>query len=41
MSLEIVELDASWPLVLPYFDGKVPAGSLSWRKTTSKANSIF
>ena len=26
MSLELVEWAASWPLVLPYFDGKVPAG---------------
>ena len=26
MSLEIVEWAASWPLVLPYFDGCVPAG---------------
>lgn len=26
MSLEIVEWAASWPLVLPYFDGRVPAG---------------
>ena len=26
MSLELVEWDASWPMVLPYFEGKVPAG---------------
>ena len=26
MSLKIVEWAASWPMVLPYFDGKVPAG---------------
>ncbi len=26
MSLELVEWAASWPLVLPYFDGRVPAG---------------
>ncbi len=26
MSLELVEWAASWPLVLPYFDGSVPAG---------------
>lgn len=26
MGLELVEWAASWPLVLPYFDGKVPAG---------------
>ena len=29
MSLELVEWAASWPLVLPYFDGRVPAGFLS------------
>ena len=26
MSLEIVEWAASWPIVLPYFEGTVPAG---------------
>ena len=26
MSLEIVEWAASWPMVLPYFEGTVPAG---------------
>ena len=26
MSLELVEWAASWPMVLPYFEGKVPAG---------------
>src|ERR1700759_105804 len=26
MSLEVVEWSAAWPLMLPYFDGKVPAG---------------
>ena len=26
MSLELVEWAASWPMVLPYFDRKVPAG---------------
>ena len=26
MSLELVEWSASWPMVLPYFEGKVPAG---------------
>ena len=26
MSLELVEWSATWPLVLPYFDGHVPAG---------------
>ncbi|MGI4826620.1 MAG: LexA family protein [Janthinobacterium lividum] len=26
MSLELVEWAASWPMVLPYFDGSVPAG---------------
>ena len=26
MSLELVEWAASWPMVLPYFDGRVPAG---------------
>ena len=26
MSLQIVEWAARWPLVLPYFDGCVPAG---------------
>jgi DNA polymerase V len=26
MSLEVVEWAASWPLILPYFDGKVPSG---------------
>ncbi len=26
MSLEVVECAASWPVVLPYFDGKVPVG---------------
>ena len=26
MSLELVEWSASWPLVLPFFDGKVPPG---------------
>ncbi len=29
MSLELVEWAASWPTVLPYFEGKVPAGFLS------------
>ena len=27
MSLELVEWTASWPMVWPYFEGKVPAGS--------------
>ena len=26
MSLELVEWSASWPLMLPYFEGSVPAG---------------
>ncbi len=26
MSLELVEWAANWPMVLPYFDGRVPAG---------------
>ena len=26
MSLEIVEWAASWPIILPYFEGTVPAG---------------
>ena len=26
MSLELVEWAASWPMVLPYFNGRVPAG---------------
>ncbi len=26
MSVELLEWAASWPLVLPYFDGSVPAG---------------
>ena len=26
MSLELVEWAAGWPMVLPYFEGKVPAG---------------
>ena len=26
MSVEVVEWAASWPMVLPYFGGKVPAG---------------
>ena len=26
MGLDIVERTASWPLLLPYYDGKVPAG---------------
>lgn len=27
MSLEVMEAAASWPLLLPYFDGRVPEGS--------------
>ena len=26
MSLQLVEWTTKWPLVLPYFDGSVPAG---------------
>ena len=40
MSLEIVEWAASWPTVLPYFNGKVPAGFQVRQKTTSKRRSI-
>lgn len=29
MSLQLVDWAADWPLVLPYFDGTVPAGFLS------------
>ena len=26
MSLELVEWSITWPVVLPYFEGRVPAG---------------
>ena len=40
MSLEVVEWAASWPLVLPYFDGKVLPAFRVRQKTTWKRRSI-
>ena len=40
MSLELVEWAASWPMVLPYFEGKVPAGFPVQLRTTWKQRSI-
>ena len=41
MSLEIVEWATNWPLVLPYFDGSVPAGFPSSTRRSGAIQSEF